>query len=341
MTDVRAPSRAAAAAGLFGLLAVLAVVIGWLALSACGLFLPGVGWLLDSCAVAAPSISQEEAERLRGATLAEEARQLERRLAQAASCPTPPPGAPLHAAAPQPPPQLAACPVRRSDRVALLLDASTSMKLSYTLDPDLERRTMEAAQKVEASGMGRASPAFAELQSLLQEMEAAPGTPRIELAKQALTQLADAADAETGFELISFAQCGPPRHQGRFSPAQRAELKRAISGTELRDSTALADAIAALPRMIPREEGAGRPLNVVLISDGNDSCGGDPCAAAAQLEQERPEINVNVLAITRSIGAIRCVADRTGGQFLQAGDAASLAPLLRTAAGQNVPDHCR
>lgn len=329
MTDVRRPGRAAAAAGLFGLLAVLAVVIGWLALTACGLFLPGVGWLIDSCA--APAIGQDQAERLRGAALAEEARQLERRLAQAASCPPPAQSAP----------QPAACPVRRSDRVVLLLDASTSMKWSYTLDAGLERRAGEAGERLRASGMDRSSLAFAEFQSLLREIETAPGTPRIELAKQALTQLADAADAQTGFDLVSFAQCGPPHHEGRFSPAQRAELKRAINGTELRNSTALADALAALPRMIPREEGPPRPLNVVLISDGGDSCGGDPCAAAAQLERERPEINVNVLAITRSIDALRCIADQTGGQFMQAGDAASLASLLRTAAGQSVPDHCR
>ncbi|KAA0675699.1 hypothetical protein [Roseomonas genomospecies 6] len=118
-------------------------------------------------------------------------------------------------------------------------------------------------------------------------------------------------------------------------------MKQAIGGTSLRSSTALADAIDALSGLIPREAGSGRHLNVVLISDGYDSCGGDPCAAAARLERERPEINVNVLAISRSIDAIRCVAERTGGQFLQPDAVTSLAPLLRTAAGQNVPDHCR
>ncbi|KAA0675641.1 hypothetical protein [Roseomonas genomospecies 6] len=190
MTDARRSSRATAAAGLFGLLAVLAVVIGWLALSACGLFVPGVGWLIDSCAVPAPSISQNEAERLRGATLAEEARQLERRLAQAASCPTPPPGAPLHAAAPQPPTQLADCPVRRSDQVALLLDASTSMNWSYTLDPAIERRVQDASNRARSNPLSMFSPEFAELRALQERATAAPGTPRIEVAKQALIQLA-------------------------------------------------------------------------------------------------------------------------------------------------------
>ncbi|MCG5241329.1 VWA domain-containing protein [Azospirillum doebereinerae] len=349
------PSGFTAMVPLLAFMALLGVAIGWLALSACSLTLPGIGNLIDACP--APSVAvvasfpDAQAESLRGAVLMDQIGQLERQIALAPFCPAPPP-APVPPASPRPraeapPPAprraetLAACPVRRSDRVVLLLDASTSMKFSYALDPAIERRLQVLQDRLKAEGRRPPSPDFAEAMELIRQAERVPGTSRIEIAKQAMTELVDAADPNVAFDLISFAQCGPPRHEGHFSPAQRSALNRAIANMPLRNSTALTAALEALPGLIPRDGATGRPINVVLISDGYDSCGGDPCAAAARLEQARPEINVNVVAISRGIEAIRCVANKTGGQFLQSGDIANLAPLLRAASGQDVPEHCR
>ena len=319
-------ARSVAAVALFSLFTLMAVIIGWMALPACGFSLPGIGQIINSCTLPPTTvIGIERSDRLATAVLQEEVLQLERQLAQAPSCPVPANGTLLHGARQD----LAACPVQRSDNVALLVDASSSMKWSFTLDPELERRASNSSLS-----QGERSDA-------IRQILETPGTPRMDVARQALKQLSDAADASVSFDLISFAQCGSPNHRGKFSPADRARLNQAIDTIVADNATALAEAILALPRLLPGNEAAGQKTNVVLVSDGYDSCGGDPCAAATALRQMRPDISINVVAMSRSIEQLRCVSDATGGQFLQPDGVEELAPLLRTASGQDAPAHCR
>jgi hypothetical protein len=48
-----------------------------------------------------------------------------------------------------------------------------------------------------------------------------------------------------------------------------------------------------------------------------------------------------VIGIGQGTEAVRCVADATGGAFVQAEDAQTLAEQLVRAAGQDLPEHCR
>nr|WP_246337480.1 vWA domain-containing protein [Azospirillum oleiclasticum] len=173
-------------------------------------------------------------------------------------------------------------------------------------------------------------------------MEAVPGPRRITLAKDALTSLVDAASQNVAFDFVTFAPCGPPQHRGHYPADRRAELKQAIRNTALNDSTSLAEAIRALPSLVARRSaGQGQAINVVLVSDGFDSCGGDPCAAAAAVERQRSDIDINVVAVSRAIEGLNCISRNTGGKFFQPRDTSQVAQLLARAAGQASPDSCR
>jgi hypothetical protein len=150
-----------------------------------------------------------------------------------------------------------------------------------------------------------------------------------------------AAPDDVVFGLVSFNACGTPQRHGHYAPTERDRLLHRIGIIELGDYTALADTIQTLPRVIRGGQSEDEPVNVVLVSDGRDSCNGDPCAAAAALKSAAPHVYVNTIGISLGAEAVRCVADATGGAFVQAEDAGTLAEQLVRAAGQDLPEHCR
>ena len=269
---------------------------------------------------------------------------------QAAPEPPPPPEPepqpePQPAIAPEP--SLPPCPQRRPTEVILVVDASTSMKFNYDLDPAQE----ESLGPLDALGaLAGNNPLFGVLGAIAnqamrerqyQDLINQPGIDRIDVAKGALRDLVQAAPNDVGFSLLSFNQCGPPRMHGEFPPGAKAPLLRSIQGIELDSSTALADALASLPGYVSGGRDPENPVNVVLLSDGADTCGGDPCRVAALLGQRFPHLRINVVAVGGRLGALRCVADATGGAFVEPDNADQLASALVRAAGQDLPEHCR
>ncbi|MCK9515350.1 MAG: hypothetical protein M0Q87_04735, partial [Ottowia sp.] len=71
---------------------------------------------------------------------------------------------------------------------------------------------------------------------------------------------------------------------------------------------------------------------VVLISDGLESCHGDPCAVAAELEQKGMDFTAHVVGFDLDEAgnqALACIADNTGGIFVPASNAAELKDALQ------------
>jgi Ca-activated chloride channel family protein len=85
------------------------------------------------------------------------------------------------------------------------------------------------------------------------------------------------------------------------------------------------------------------PANVILISDGIETCNADPCAVASELSQAG--INFTAHVIGFDVGdadqaQLACIAENTGGRFFAARDAAGLQAALEQAseaATQEVP----
>jgi Ca-activated chloride channel family protein len=75
---------------------------------------------------------------------------------------------------------------------------------------------------------------------------------------------------------------------------------------------------------------------VILVSDGLETCKGDPCAVAKKLEQLGVDFTAHVIAFDlkpEETEKLRCIADSTGGKFFPASDAASLKDALDLAVG--------
>ena len=73
------------------------------------------------------------------------------------------------------------------------------------------------------------------------------------------------------------------------------------------------------------------PATVVLISDGVESCDRDPCAVSQALEQAGIGFTAHVVGFglgDADAGALSCIAENTGGQYLSARNADELGQAL-------------
>ncbi len=57
------------------------------------------------------------------------------------------------------------------------------------------------------------------------------------------------------------------------------------------------------------------PKKIVLITDGGENCGGDPCEFARRLMQKRSDIHIDVVLVSSYSSKLTCLASTTGGHF--------------------------
>lgn len=71
---------------------------------------------------------------------------------------------------------------------------------------------------------------------------------------------------------------------------------------------------------------------IILISDGEETCGGDPCAAIKELKNSGFDVTVHTVGFDVGDVAekqLKCIADATGGEYKSAKNASELAESLR------------
>ena len=79
---------------------------------------------------------------------------------------------------------------------------------------------------------------------------------------------------------------------------------------------------------------------VVLVTDGLETCAADPCAVATELEKSGVNFTAHVIGfgLTKDEGSkVACLAENTGGRYLQASDGDSLAAALNQVVTEPVP----
>ncbi|QIE46970.1 VWA domain-containing protein [Pseudohalocynthiibacter aestuariivivens] len=95
--------------------------------------------------------------------------------------------------------------------------------------------------------------------------------------------------------------------------------------------TPLTDAVEMAAQQLAYTD---RPATVVLISDGLESCERDPCALARALEKGGVGFTAHVVGFglggSEDAASLACIAEETGGQFIQASNADELGAALST-----------
>ena len=71
------------------------------------------------------------------------------------------------------------------------------------------------------------------------------------------------------------------------------------------------------------------PKKIVLITDGGENCGGDPCAFADQLMRRRSDVQIDVVLVEGGdFSGLSCLAKKTGGKVYKVNDLSNFSKVL-------------
>ncbi|MGZ2257487.1 hypothetical protein [Roseobacter sp. A03A-229] len=254
---------------------------------------------------------------------------------------------------PAPPaPQVAQCApglqAIPTEELVVLLDGSGSMEIAASLPEPLSQRYYGTHEQYNALVRRGAqnSPDARRLNNMLQSLEwevrEVPGPNRMSVAQNLLETVITSAPGNMPIGMVVFPNCNAVQDLGTFQPNERGGLLQQLARQRPDGRTPLADAIRLAGGKLQAGATIDDPANMLLISDGLDSCGGDPCAEARRLHQSRPGVKISIIDMGRSVD-LQCVADATGGFYVQADrlDRAALNYAMREAAGFEGRGICR
>ncbi len=159
------------------------------------------------------------------------------------------------------------------------------------------------------------------------------GKAKTVIAREVLNELIDslAADLRVGLSAYGHRRekdCQDIEMLIPVGPPDPAAMKTKIAAIKPKGKTPLSDAVKQAATALNYSK---QRATVVLVSDGLETCNADPCALAAELARTGMDFKVHVIGFDISKedqGRLRCLADKTGGLFLPAGDAQSLRSAL-------------
>jgi Ca-activated chloride channel family protein len=168
------------------------------------------------------------------------------------------------------------------------------------------------------------------------------GKTRIEVAREALGKvLADVPDTlPLGFVAYGHRNKGDCGDIELLVPAEAGTADRIIGAAMSLNPRGKTPLSAAVQEAAEEISYTTDRASVVLITDGVETCAADPCAVAAELEGAAADLAVSVVGfgLTDAEGAsVQCLAEITGGKFLNVADGDTLADAIGIALGDIPP----
>lgn len=159
------------------------------------------------------------------------------------------------------------------------------------------------------------------------------GTEKIVVARDVLTQVLSELPADLQIGLAAYGH----RREGACDDIEillqvgnhdRAVVASAIRGVQPRGMTPITGALQLVADAL---EDADGPTHLVLVSDGKETCEGDPCALVRTLRERGVQLTVHVVGfdVTTEEGTqLQCIAEAGGGLYAGAGTASELTAAL-------------
>ncbi len=163
----------------------------------------------------------------------------------------------------------------------------------------------------------------------------AGGEPKVTAAKRVMKDLLQRielpADTTVGLTLYGHRRKGDCADIERLGPVEygnRNSLAAAVAALNPKGKTPIADSLKLVGESLKGQEGA---TSIILVSDGIESCGKDPCAVAKALRDQygiKVVIHVVGFDVREGQEQLQCIAKAGGGEYRVAVDAAGLAKEL-------------
>ncbi len=159
------------------------------------------------------------------------------------------------------------------------------------------------------------------------------GEAKIVAARRVVGELGERLADGTPLSLVAYGHrrdgdCGDIETLLPTARLDRAALGRALQALSPKGKTPITAALTQAFREAP----AGS--TVVLVTDGLETCGGDPCAAVREARAKGGELVLHVVGFDvalQDVSSLECAAQAGGGLYLPAADAGELAAALGAA----------
>ncbi len=169
------------------------------------------------------------------------------------------------------------------------------------------------------------------------------GRAKLEIAREALASVVSGLDPAAEIGLMAYGHrskgdCADIELVVPPGPGTAQAIIDAANGMKFLGKTPLSDAVRKAAEDLKYTEAAA---NVILITDGIETCNADPCALGTELEQSGVNFTAHVVGfgLTEEEGrAVACLAENTGGKYIQASDAGSLVDALKTTVVAAAPE---
>nr|CAA6828854.1 MAG: Unknown protein [uncultured Thiotrichaceae bacterium] len=155
------------------------------------------------------------------------------------------------------------------------------------------------------------------------------GINKIVTARESLKTLLENAHGSIDFGLLTY---GNRKKQGctDFTLVSKPEnynqkkMLRDINKMNPRGRSPIAAALKKAAKNLPAEN-----AHILLVSDGEESCDGDPCAVARELRESNPNLQIDVIGFRDEKEAqLECIAENGNGAFVVADNNERLKTLL-------------
>jgi len=162
------------------------------------------------------------------------------------------------------------------------------------------------------------------------------GRPKINIARDTLSSVLEEVTSSMTLGMIAYGhrkkgQCSdietvvPPGAAQSTIPA----MISAANSIKPKGKTPLSDAVRLAANELRYTE---YEATVILVTDGIETCNADPCALAKELEQNGINFTAHVVGfgLSREEGRkVACLAENTGGKYIEAGNAEGLRSALQ------------
>lgn len=133
--------------------------------------------------------------------------------------------------------------------------------------------------------------------------------------------------------------CAATQQVSSIMSANSQNIIRGMNSVDLGGATPM---VYALDRAINQDFSMfsqNSPKKIVLITDGGENCGGDPCAFARKLMQKRSDVHIDVVLVSSNSRSLMCLSNLTGGHFYTINNLSDFSNVL-TDSIQSVPEEC-
>ena len=162
------------------------------------------------------------------------------------------------------------------------------------------------------------------------------GENKIVIARRVLGDLIGELDEGRNVALIAYGHrsegdCNDIETVAPLGPLDRAGLTKTIEGLNPKGKTPIT---AALQDAVDLAKASGRKSTVILVSDGIETCGGDPCALVSNAKAAGVDFVLHVIGFDvdeEDVSSLECAAQAGGGLYLSAENAAELSGAMETA----------